>query len=205
VLWRPGSLARPSRQGGGRWNRAGEQYAQYLSLSKEGAWGELIRQAEIEDELEAAHHRRRLWELRFVHGGIADLRTWEQITAAGLDPPELVGPAPESYPRCHSVRDDLEKAGFRGALVPNAAVAGATNLVLFGPRTDVPLDGSEQFGSASVDEDEELIEVQLLPDGPAPPIELIPRVRGKGRSGNDYGWELVATGAPTYAGESEGK
>ena len=47
VFWREGSRRLPVQQEDGRWHRKGRGYAQYLSLSENGAWAEYIRAAHV--------------------------------------------------------------------------------------------------------------------------------------------------------------
>ena len=114
----------------GRWHRQGEGYAQYLALEPLGAWAELVRYEGIRGNARAEQYRRTLWLVFVREHDIADLSTFAHYDACGLDPRVAVGPYADSQP----LADDLRAAGFRGVLSPSAALAGATNLTLFGAR-----------------------------------------------------------------------
>jgi hypothetical protein len=119
----------PSQESG-RWHVQGHGYAQYLSLSPQGAWAELVRYYSIRDEDLAREQRRNLWLMLVREGDIADLGTFEHWDAAGLDPRCAVGP----HADCQRLGEELLAAGFRGVLSPSAALPGVMNLTLFGER-----------------------------------------------------------------------
>lgn len=120
-----------------RWHRQGEGYAQYLALEPMGAWAELVRFEGIRGATRAAQYRRRLWLVLARERDIADLATFDRWAACGLDPHVAVGP----HGPARALADELRAAGYRGVLSPSAALAGATNLTLFGPRYEKVLLG----------------------------------------------------------------
>ncbi len=124
-------------QSSGRWHRLGEGYAQYASLEPLGAWAELVRYEGIRGEARAAAYRRRLWWLFVREHDLADLSTFDRYEACGLDPEIAVG----DHAAAQGLADELRAAGFRGVVSPSAALAGATNLTLFGPRFEKVLLG----------------------------------------------------------------
>ncbi len=128
-LYHAAGEPRPT-QTSGRWHREGEGYAQYLALEPLGAWAELVRYEAIRGDVRAAQYRRRLWLVFVREREIADLSTFDRWEACGLDPRLAVG----EHPSCQQLADELRSAGFHGVLSPSAALTGATNLTLFGPR-----------------------------------------------------------------------
>jgi RES domain len=127
----------PSQQTG-RWHRQGDGYAQYMALEPPGAWSELIRYERIRHGARAAQYVRRLWLIYVAETDIADLSTFSAYEACGLDPRLAVA----EHEPCQILADDLRHAGYRGILSPNAALAGTTNLTLFGDRYEKVLRGS---------------------------------------------------------------
>src|ERR1700761_6794857 len=121
---------RPHSEAGGG-HRGGDEPTQYLSTSVEGAWAELIRTAEIASEPEVALIRMPMWVTQIHLKRIADYGTFERAAAAAFPPDALVD---EDYSRCQVEGRRLREAGFQGVLSPSAALPGATNLTVFGPR-----------------------------------------------------------------------
>lgn len=115
----------------GRWHRARTEPTQYLSLSIEGAWAELIRAEGLRDEAEIATVSMPMWAAEIDQGLVADYATFEVAEAAGFAPDALVD---EDWTRCQAEGDRLRTAGYAGVVAPSAALAGALNLTLFGPR-----------------------------------------------------------------------
>lgn len=139
VLWYGGG-AITVRQESGRWHREGEDVAQYLSLSADGAWAERCRYAGLRDDVRRLEERRSLWELQVVEHDIADLGTFDRYGACGLVPELAVGGHARAWP----LADALRAAGYRGVLSPSAAfdVEGAVNLTLFGERIEHQVHGA---------------------------------------------------------------
>jgi RES domain-containing protein len=129
ALWYGGGST-TLRQESGRWHREGESLAQYLALSSDGAWAELVRYLAIRTEARRVRESRRLWQLRVVSNRIADLSTFDAWEACGLDPAHAVG----DHEPCQAIGSELRRNGYDGVLSPSAAldVAGAVNLTLFG-------------------------------------------------------------------------
>lgn len=125
--------ARPNTRDG-RWHRAHGTAHQYLSLSVDGAWAELVRSENLRTAGEIALVRMPMWVLRVREGRLADYSTFEKAEQAGFPPDALVD---EDYGRCQEEGDRLRDEGFRGVLAPSAALPGAVNLTLFGPRIAV--------------------------------------------------------------------
>lgn len=128
-LWHSAGAPTPEQESA-RWHRKGEGYAQYLSLAPLGAWAELIRYWSIRSEDQAAEQRRDLWQVFVREQEIADLSTFDDWEACGLDPALALG----EHPPSQELADELRDAGYRGLLAPSAALPGAVNLTLFGER-----------------------------------------------------------------------
>ncbi|HXE44853.1 MAG TPA: RES family NAD+ phosphorylase [Conexibacter sp.] len=127
-LWaRPNSSAQ-------RWNRTREAPTQYLSLTPEGAWAELIRTEDLTSVVAVRLVSMPLWALQVRETRVADYATFEKAEAAGFPPEALVD---EDHERCRAEGTRLRARGFRGVLAPSAALPGAVNLTLFGARLAV--------------------------------------------------------------------
>jgi hypothetical protein len=162
-VWaRPNSAAQ-------RWNRTREAPTQYLSLSPEGAWAELIRTEDLTSVAAVRLVRMPLWALRVRETRVADYATFEKAEAAGFPPDALVE---EDHERCRAEGTRLRERGFRGVLAPSAALPGAVNLTLFGARLAVEW-GCEDRRLAS------FVAARQLAVG-HPPEDLLPRVRQHG-------------------------
>lgn len=115
----------------GRWHRIGDGPTQYLSLSTDGAWAELIRGEGLRTEDEVAMVSVSMWAVLVDQGIVADYSTFERAEQAGFDPAALVE---EDYIRCQLEAARLREHGYAGVLAPSAALPDAVNLTLFGPR-----------------------------------------------------------------------
>jgi hypothetical protein len=153
-------------QADGRWHRQGQGYAQYLALEPLGAWAELVRYEGIRGAARAEQYRRRLWLVFVREHDVADLSSFARYADCGLDPLLAVGP----HAPAQDLADELRDAGFRGLLSPSAALVGATNLTLFGPRYEkVLLGGLEDWAGTHPGL---RVPVSLVAEG-HPPRELI--------------------------------
>lgn len=153
-----------------RWNKARTTPTEYLSLTTDGSWAELIRAEELRTPDELRVVSMPMWVLRVRETSIADYSTFERAEAAGFPPDALVD---EDYSRCQDEAERLQNAGFRGVLAPSAALPSAVNLTLFGSRLSVEWDFPEPALLAS------FVPSKQLAVG-RPPDELLPRVRHKG-------------------------
>jgi RES domain-containing protein len=134
---------RPNRRDG-RWNVAGLDCTQYLALDADAPYAETIRHRELETEEEVAQVRIQLWEVRLHEAAIVDYRTFELAEAAGFPPEALVD---DDHDRCQSEAQWLKHNKARGVLTPSAALPGAVNLTLFGPRVEVSWTTSTKLSS----------------------------------------------------------
>jgi hypothetical protein len=122
--------ARPNTDPG-RWHRAGEQATQYLACVPAGAWAELARAEDLRGDEDLALVRMPIWVARIHQQGIVDYRDFDRAEAAGFAPDALVD---DDHARCQAEGTRLRVLGYRGVLAPSAALPGALNLTLFGPR-----------------------------------------------------------------------
>lgn len=153
-----------------RWNRARQDATQYVSLSPEGSWAELIRAERLLSSDDLRLVSMPLWVLKIHETNLADYSTFEKADDAGFPAEALVS---EDYERCQIEATRLRGLGFRGVLAPSAALPGAVNLTLFGRRLAVPWDYPETALMAS------FIPAKQLAVG-RPPDELLPLVRQRG-------------------------
>jgi RES domain-containing protein len=158
----------------GRWNTARNQPTQYLGLSPDGCWADLIRRESLRTEAEVALIRMPLWVLKINEERIADYRTFEQAQDAGFPANALVD---EDWERCQAEATRLQALGFRGVLAPSAALPGDTTLTLFGGRRAVDWEDEVSLASA--------IPAKIVTVG-APPHGLAERVRFRGAEHDGY-------------------
>jgi hypothetical protein len=152
-----------------RWNRARQDATQYLSLTPEGSWAELIRAEGLRTAEELELISMPLWILRVRETNLADYSTFEKAQTAGFPPEALVE---EDYERCEAEAERLRERGFRGVLAPSAALPGAVNLTLFGRRLTVSWDPEKRLMAS-------FVRAKQLAVG-HPPEGLLARVRQRG-------------------------
>lgn len=163
--------ARPNSRDG-RWHRAGVEATQYLSLSVDGAWSELVRWENLRTPEELRLVRMPMWVLRIRESRLADYSTFAKADAAGFPPEALVE---EDYSRCQAEGDRLRAQGFRGVMSPSASCPGEINMTLFGPRIAVGWETPANRLLAS------FVPTKQLAVG-HPPEEVLTRVRYRGAS-----------------------
>jgi hypothetical protein len=149
----------------GRWNFAAAGTMQYACLDVEAPFAEMLRHEHLRTEEEAATFRATLWQLRVNEGVVVDYGTFEKAERAGFPPDALVD---DDHELCQREAQRLASLGAGGILSPSAALPGATNLTLFGPR--VPIDWTADVEISTA------IPAQPLATG-APPDGLVDRVR----------------------------
>lgn len=157
----------------GRWHVSGDGATQYLSLSTDGAWAELIRNEELRTEDEVAMVSVSMWAVTIDQEMIVDYSSFELAEQAGFDPSALVD---EDYELCQREGARLRALSYAGVLAPSAAVPGATNLTLFGPRMASTWDRPPLLASS--------IPATIITKG-APPPGLLARVRHIGTAHAD--------------------
>lgn len=114
----------------GRWNTAGEATVQYLAMEPNGAWAELIRAENLRSEEQVATVRIPIW-VAATNEVLVDYSTFEKAEAAHFAPDALVD---DDWSRCQAEGKRLRALAYGGVLTPSAALPGATNVVVFGPR-----------------------------------------------------------------------
>lgn len=110
-----------------------------------------------------------LWQLRIDEGAIVDYRTLDRAEAAGMSAEALLE---DDHERCQAEASWLRSQGAGGVLAPCAALDGAVNLTLFGPRVHVGWDAGAPLAS--------MVPAQSIITGGAP-TGLVTRTRFYGR------------------------
>jgi RES domain-containing protein len=149
----------------GRWHVRGDGPTQYLSMSTDGAWAELIRAEQLRSEDEVALVSVPMWAVAVNQAMVVDYSTFERAHAAGLDGGALVD---EDYARCQAEGRRLRDLGYSGVLAPSAALPGEVNLTLFGARIASAWGRPPLLASS--------VPAMILTKG-APPPGLLARVR----------------------------
>jgi hypothetical protein len=177
----------------GRWHRLGDGYAQYMTLDPMGAWAEQVRFEKIRGNTRAEQYTRRLWLMLAREREIADLATFDRYDGCGLDPRIAVG----DHAASQDLADELQAAGYRGLLSPNAALVGAINLTLFGARFEKELlVGLDSWANHDPDL---RIPCSLVVEG-TPPRELITATTFANMPHDGYREWLQANGRPLPPG-----
>lgn len=173
----------------GRWHRAGEGAVQYLSLTPNGAWAELIRAEDLRGEEDVAMVRMPLWAASINQGLIADYSDFAKTEASGFAPDALID---DDWARCQREGDRLRRLGFGGVLAPSAALPGATNLTLFGGRISTTWGEVPDLAAA--------IPATIVTVG-SPPRGLVEHVRffGDMHTGHDEYRRMKIVGQPKKA------
>ena len=159
--------SRPNSEGG-RWHNPGDDPTQYLALSTDGAWAELIRHEELKSEQEVALVHIQMWAIQIDQALVVDYSTFERAEAASFDPEALVS---DNYTRCRQEGTRLRAKGYHGVVAPNAALPGERNLTLFGPRVASSWDQPPLLKSS--------MPTVVVAVG-TPPVGLLERVRRYG-------------------------
>ena len=127
---------------------------------------------------------------------IADLSTFDAYQGCGLDPGIAVG----DHRQSQALADELRAAGYRGLLSPSAALAGATNLTLFGERYErVMLGGLDRWPNPRPDL---FVPCSLVVDG-GPPVQLLQQTTFEGMPHPGYrGLDQLTASRMTSSGAS---
>jgi RES domain len=115
----------------GRWHTAGSVATQYLSVTPDGAWAELIRHEGLTTEGSVAEVRMQIWVVRINQARIADYSTFTKAEEAGFAAGALVS---DDYTACQTEGARLRAEGYSGVLAPSASLPNTVNLTLFGAR-----------------------------------------------------------------------
>jgi hypothetical protein len=149
----------------GRWHRARRTPTQYLGVTPDACWADLIRHENLRTEQELAMVRMPLWVMKLSEQRIADYGSFEKAEAGGFPPDALID---DDWSRCQEEAQRLQGLGYRGVLAPSAALPGDLTLTLFGGRRAVGWDDDPLVTSA--------IPAKVVTVG-APPPGLLQRVR----------------------------
>lgn len=123
---------------GGRFNRPGSPPTQYIGLHPLGPWAEYLRYHDLRRGEDIADRRLTVWALRL------DLSDAVEIAFENsLDEPFQIEPSAlvaDDYSACQNLADRLRSDASmpKTIIVPSAALPGARNLVIFGPRESIP-------------------------------------------------------------------
>jgi RES domain-containing protein len=159
----------PNRRSG-RWNLAGGECTQYMSLDAQAPIAEMLRHEDLRTDDLASHYRTTLWQMRIDEGCVVDYSTFEKAQAAGFPPEALVE---DDHERCQAEALWLIDRGVRALLSPSAALVGSVSLTIFGPRVHIPWNSEATLASA--------VAAQPISTGP-PPLGLANTVRFHGQS-----------------------
>jgi hypothetical protein len=158
----------------GRWHFIGDGPTQYLSATTDGAWADLIRSEDLHSESDVAMVRMPLWQARVDQSYVVDYSTFERAEQSGFAAEALID---DDHERCRAEGKRLRDLGYAGVLAPSAALPGATNLTLFGPRVSISWESEPTLASA--------IPAAVVTRG-APPQGLVTRVRLRGQLHPDF-------------------
>lgn len=147
-----------------RWNVLLEGSTQYWSLTPDGAWAEHIRFNDIRTEAELDEVRIPIWVCRAPGLGLLDLREPDVRGRYGLTLRDMTD---GDWGACQRAATVMRAEGVRGILSPSAALAGATNLTLFGPRRAIAYNRRPALASA--------VPAAVVAIG-RPPTKLVDRV-----------------------------
>jgi hypothetical protein len=171
--------ARPNTRPG-RWHVPGDGPTQYLSLTTEGAWADLIRWENLRTEAEVATVKMPLWVASIDQSSIVNYSDFSYAEGAGCAPDALID---DDHARCQAEGKRLRDLGYTGVLAPSAALPGELNLTIFGPRLSIAWGANPALASA--------IPAKVLLVG-APPAGLVERVRFVGEPHAGYeAWKAV--------------
>lgn len=154
----------PNRRAG-RWNIAGGECTQYMSLDANAPIAEMLRHEDLRTDEAASHYTTTLWQIRVDEVWMVDYSTFEKAQAAGFPPEALVE---DDHERCQAEAQWLTDHGVGALLSPSAALVGSINLTVFGPRVHIPWTSQATLASAMA--------AQSISTGP-PPSGLAARVR----------------------------
>lgn len=157
----------------GRFHRAGSPPTQYISLHPLGPWAEYLRYHGLQVAEDVADRRLKVWALRVNLDHAVEINFENCLRDFQIDPSQLVG---DDHTHCQKLADRLrsDPAEPKEILVPSAALPGARNLVVFGPRVEIP------YLWDPLDEGD--IPVCAVTEASCAPEGLLERVRFRGQS-----------------------
>ncbi len=107
---------------------------QYLCLHPLGPLAEFMRRNAFRTEEQLRATRLRTWALRVEDDGLEEIG-FHDAGGYGIDPAALVD---DEVTECQRLAAAVRPTGSPGIIVPSAALPGAQNVVLFGPRVGSP-------------------------------------------------------------------
>jgi hypothetical protein len=134
---------------GGRYNRAGSGFTQYLSLHPLTPWAEILRSEDRRTRARAILMRYPLWAVRVqLHDDAFEL-TFDNASDFGLSPSDLVS---DDYGPCRALAEAFRSGGPKAFIAPSAALPGTRNLIVLTPQVlvswnQVPVDEIDWPGS----------------------------------------------------------
>jgi RES domain-containing protein len=155
----------------GRFHRVGSQPTQYVSLHPLGPWAEYLRYHDLRRAADIADRRLNVWALRLDLDNATEIGYENSLADFGLRPEDLVS---DDHGPCQELGDRLraDAAAPKQIIVPSAALPGCRNLVVFGPRVEIP------FLWEPVDEGD--IPACAVTKASQPPEGLLEKVRFRG-------------------------
>lgn len=160
----------PSRRAG-RFNAAGDPPTQYLCLHPWGPWAEMLRWEDRRTPHDATALQTRVWALRVRIDGPVQRVTFDNAPLHGLTADDLVS---ESYAACQQLGRTMRASGVSALIVPSAALPGAENLVVLGPRV---------MTAWLVDPVDEVdVPAAVAADRAGAPLAVLPHVRWRSAS-----------------------
>lgn len=165
----------------GRFHRTGSPPTQYVSLHPLGPWAEYLRYHDLRRPEDIADRRLNVWALRLHIAEAVEIGFGNSLAEFGLRPEDLVS---DDHGPCQDLGDRLhaDAAAPKQILVPSAALPGSRNLVVFGPRVEIP------YMWEPVDEGD--IPACALTKASQPPEGLLQMVRFRGsRHAELEAWE----------------
>lgn len=166
----------PNRQPG-RFNGVESPATQYLGLHPLGSWAEYLRWHGLRHPGELREIRLGVWAVRVIAEKLLVI-DYDNAEEHGIRPEDLIS---DDWTRCQALGDRLraDHRGPRVLQVPSAALPGARNIVMFGPRVAAPY---------SLDPIDPTVDVPmaLCAAGGRPPESLLQLVRYRGEDHAGY-------------------
>jgi len=127
-------------RGPGRYHRAGSPPTQYICLHPLGPWAEYLRNGDLRRPEDIADLRLNVWAFKLDLKDALELdfeAAERRAEEPGMRPEDLVS---DDHTACRRLADRLrsDSAAPKALVVPNAALPGTRNLVIFGPRVQIP-------------------------------------------------------------------
>jgi RES domain-containing protein len=173
----------PNRQPG-RFNYAESPATQYITLHPLASWAEYIRWHAVREPRALSEIRLGVWAIRVV---VRDLLVidYNNAESLGIRAEDLIS---DDWSSCQALAERLraDPRNPKVLQVPSAALPGARNIVILGPRVAIP------YSFEPLDELD--TPVTLCAAGARPPRSLLDLVRFRGEDHAEYeAWQLGDT------------